>query len=55
MSNFGTIYKYELRKIAGKKLFIICYILCTVISLSGFYLRYMGNVYIDGVVMGSNA
>lgn len=55
MSNFGTIYKYELRKIAGKKLFIICFILCTVISLSGFYLRYMGNVYIDGVVMGSNA
>lgn len=55
MSNFGTIYKFELRKIAGKKLFIICLILCVAISLSGFYLRYMGNVYIDGVVMGSNS
>lgn len=55
MSNFGTIYKYELRKIAGKKLFIICFILCAVISLSGFYFRYMGNVYIDGVMIDTNA
>ena len=55
MSNFGTIYKYELRKIAGKKLFIICLILCVAISLSGFYFRYMGNVYIDGVVIDTNA
>ena len=55
MSNFGTIYKYELRKIAGKKLFVISFILCAVISLSGFYFRYMGNVYIDDVLVGTNA
>ena len=54
MNNFGTIYKYELKKIVCKKLFIILAILMFALTVFTPFSNLIGNYIEDGTPIESN-
>ena len=54
MNNFGTLYKYELKKIVCKKLFIIMAILVFALTVFSPFSNLIGNYIEDGVTIESN-
>ena len=52
--NFGTLYKYELKKIVCKKLFIIMAILVFALTVFSPFSNLIGNYIEDGVTIESN-
>lgn len=54
MNNFGTIFKFECRKIFTKKIFIISSLLCAAAIIFFLTVPLLGDYYADGVRVDSN-
>ena len=54
MCNFWTIYKYEIKKLTGKKLFWVMVFLCMVGIVFSTFAGLFGTYYVDGEPMESN-
>ena len=49
MNNLNLLYRYELKKITGRKLFWITLLLCLLTIISVPALSLTGKYYVDGV------
>ena len=54
MRNFGTIYKYEIKKLTGRKLFWITALLCVVGIVITTFAGLWGTYYVDGEAIESH-
>ena len=54
MGNFWTIYKYEIKKVTGKKLFWVMAFLCVAGIMLSAFARLLGTYYVDGEPIESN-
>ena len=53
MSNFGTLYRYELKKIVSRKLFVIVAILLVLITVLAPFSNVLGSRYENGTAVES--
>ena len=54
MNNYGTIYRYELKKIVSKKIVWISFSLGILVSIISVFAPLLGNYYIDGKFIDTN-
>lgn len=54
MNNYGTIYRYELKKIISKKIVWISFLLGILVSIVSVFAPLLGNYYIDGKFIDTN-
>lgn len=54
MSNFGILYRYELKKLLQKKILWITLFICVLAIAFSLLFPLMGNYYVDGVPVDSN-
>lgn len=54
MCNLWTLYKYEVKKLTSKKLFIVTAMLCTVCIVLSTFTSLLGTYYVDGKAIETN-